>query len=153
MPRPRGRPRTRLDDNLYNHYHQRYLKHREHILRTSKRRRIADAVFAREQRLISRRRAVRVERGLSPVPPAVIRAKTLVRSHKEGRPCLDCGTVFPYYVMDFDHVRGVKRANISTMVSRGRSLVTIGREIAKCDLVCANCHRRRTFLSQNPESV
>lgn len=57
-------------------------------------------------------------------------------------PCMDCGLVFQPVSMDFDHVRGVKFREVSTMVnySWGRVLA----EMAKCDLVCACCHRLRT---------
>jgi hypothetical protein len=44
--------------------------------------------------------------------------------------------------MDFDHVRGVKKAMVSTMTHNAWR--TVLEEIAKCDLVCANCHRDRT---------
>ena len=57
-------------------------------------------------------------------------------------PCQDCHKMYPPYVLDFDHVRGKKRFN----VSRGgcRSGQVLLAEIAKCDIVCANCHRERT---------
>jgi hypothetical protein len=57
-------------------------------------------------------------------------------------PCLDCGGTFPPYVMDFDH-RGDKKINISRSLGR-LALEDVLAEIAKCDLVCANCHRIRT---------
>ena len=60
----------------------------------------------------------------------------------KGRPCTDCGGSFPYYVMDFDHL-GDKVALISRMTTYGPEQVLA--EVAKCDLVCANCHRIRTF--------
>ena len=59
-------------------------------------------------------------------------------------PCTDCGGKFPYFVMDFDHRDGEEKlGNVSSMVvvwSWKRLLA----EIAKCDVVCANCHRIRT---------
>lgn len=58
------------------------------------------------------------------------------------RPCTDCGGSFPYYVMDFDHL-GDKVGEVSRMTTYGSQRVLS--EIAKCDLVCANCHRIRTF--------
>ena len=58
-------------------------------------------------------------------------------------PCLDCGGSFPPECMDFDHVRGEKEFALGgANVSRSRE--SVDQEIAKCDLVCANCHRIRT---------
>ena len=59
-------------------------------------------------------------------------------------PCADCGERFPQFAMDFDHrdahqkVRGVSRM-INGSIDRMLA------EAAKCDIVCANCHRLRTF--------
>jgi len=58
-------------------------------------------------------------------------------------PCTDCGHRFPSYAMDFDHVRGEKSFNIS-MAVKTKTLEEIKEEIAKCDVVCATCHRMRT---------
>ena len=64
----------------------------------------------------------------------------VIRDLKE-KPCQDCGKQYPYYVMDFDHVRGEKLFDVSRDVPVEKRL----KEIEKCDLVCANCHRERTF--------
>lgn len=61
----------------------------------------------------------------------------------KSRPCLDCGLQYPPYVMDFDHVRGKKSFQIGQSKCRSRDKVLA--EIAKCDVVCSNCHRLRTF--------
>src|SRR5262245_51746542 len=63
----------------------------------------------------------------------------------KDRPCVDCGFKYPWYVMDFDHCRGTKKFNLSVATSHVRSTATIQAEIDKCDVVCANCHRSRTF--------
>lgn len=61
---------------------------------------------------------------------------------EKNKPCPDCGNSYPPYVMDFDHVRGVKFLSVSKMVTyTERKLRT---EIAKCEVVCSNCHRIRT---------
>lgn len=62
-------------------------------------------------------------------------------------PCADCGQRYPYYVMDFDHVRGEKKFCIGVAV--GTNIAGINQfldEIAKCEVVCSNCHRTRTFV-------
>jgi hypothetical protein len=71
-------------------------------------------------------------------------ATAVARAAKDV-PCADCGNRYPYYVMDFDHVRGAKSANVSVLIQRGCSLVALREEIAKCDVVCANCHRERSW--------
>ena len=72
------------------------------------------------------------------------RAAWLV-SLKAGRPCTDCRQVFPPAVMQWDHLPGTEKlGNISTGL-RWRSRPEILEEIAKCELVCANCHAIRTF--------
>jgi len=57
-------------------------------------------------------------------------------------PCTDCGGKFPPEAMDFDHVRGEKVKHVGWL--EDGSLVRLMAEIAKCELVCANCHRVRT---------
>jgi hypothetical protein len=65
-----------------------------------------------------------------------------VRTYLLAHPCVDCGESDPD-VLDFDHLRD-KRANISTLVQYAISIRTLRDEIAKCEVRCANCHRRRT---------
>ena len=61
----------------------------------------------------------------------------------KAAPCMDCGGVFPPECMDFDH-----RPGEGKFMSVGRMYMMnptrLAAEIAKCDLVCANCHRVRT---------
>ena len=57
-------------------------------------------------------------------------------------PCKDCGCSYPSYVMDFDH-----KENKQFTIAKAKhdvSLPTLLVEIAKCDVICANCHRIRT---------
>lgn len=70
------------------------------------------------------------------------RNRDLIHKAKEI-PCMDCGLSFPWYVMEFDHVRGVKRGNVGGMVAL--DLKNLQMELAKCDVVCANCHNIRTY--------
>lgn len=75
-------------------------------------------------------------------PVSWLEKKALVRIAKDV-PCLDCGHRFPAVCMDFDHVRGKKRFNISQMVGGGVTPQALAEEIAKCEVVCSNCHRIR----------
>lgn len=61
---------------------------------------------------------------------------------KEGAPCSDCNKHYSSYIMEYDHVRGVKRFNIGKMTNHKRERVLD--EIAKCELVCCACHRIRS---------
>ncbi len=72
------------------------------------------------------------------------RLRDFIREFKDGKSCLDCNVAYPHYVMDFDHRDAAEK---SFILSRGfaYSKKRIVDEIAKCDLVCANCHRERTF--------
>ena len=72
-------------------------------------------------------------------------AKEFVDALKNA-PCADCGNVFHPVAMDFDHVGDDKVMGVSTLVGSAYNLDLIREEIAKCELVCANCHRVRTHL-------
>lgn len=72
--------------------------------------------------------------------------------HKRGRefidrcknvPCLDCKGTFPPECMDFDH-RDASSKKMHIGSSTNCSIEAIWKEIQKCDIVCANCHRIRT---------
>lgn len=72
----------------------------------------------------------------------------MVRTIKESNPCADCGNNFPYYVMDFDHTgKELKLNDINYLSSTGR-IGALKRELVKCVVVCANCHRKRTHFRQ-----
>jgi hypothetical protein len=61
---------------------------------------------------------------------------------KEASGCVDCG-IKNYILLDFDHLSD-KKYNVSRMIHDGFSWAAIKKEIAKCEVVCANCHRIRT---------
>jgi hypothetical protein len=61
----------------------------------------------------------------------------------KAAPCTDCGVSYPPWVMHFDHL-GDKDASISSLVKRTVSIARLAAEIAKCEIVCANCHAERT---------
>lgn len=55
--------------------------------------------------------------------------------------CVDCGEKDPI-VLEFDHIRD-KLFNVSVM-ARNKTLIDVQNEVAKCEVRCANCHRRKT---------
>ena len=63
----------------------------------------------------------------------------------KSKPCTDCGRSFPPECMDFDHRDSTSKVDkVSRLAQNCGSKSKILEEIAKCDLVCANCHRIRT---------
>lgn len=64
----------------------------------------------------------------------------------KSQPCADCGGRFHPAAMTFDHLPGTtKRAHIADLIRHG-SIGLARAEIAKCEIVCANCHAVRTYL-------
>tara|TARA_R100000664_G_scaffold27146_1_gene37657 strand:+ start:4560 stop:4910 length:351 start_codon:yes stop_codon:yes gene_type:complete len=62
--------------------------------------------------------------------------------------CVDCGEQ-ESFLLDFDHVKGEKVCNVSDMVGRAYSIKAIKNEIRKCEVRCANCHRRKHANEKN----
>jgi hypothetical protein len=65
-----------------------------------------------------------------------------ILAYLKEHPCVDCGETDPI-VLDFDHVRGKKKAPVSRLLKCDWSIVW--EEIQKCEVRCANDHRRATF--------
>ncbi len=64
----------------------------------------------------------------------------------KAKPCMDCGGVFHPCAMDFDHRDPkAKILTLANAVRSGWSIERLKLEIDKCDLVCSNCHRVRTY--------
>ncbi len=67
-----------------------------------------------------------------------------IKEYFLAHPCADCGEADPV-VLEFDHIdRSTKTAAISVMIKFQRPWRVILQEIEKCEVRCANCHRRRT---------
>ena len=74
---------------------------------------------------------------------AIKASKDFVWNYLSAHPCVDCGESNPI-VLEFDHVRGNKRKTLSRLTGEGYSIEAIQKEINKCEVRCANCHRIRT---------
>ena len=68
--------------------------------------------------------------------------KHFIWGYLSTHPCVDCGESDPV-VLEFDHVEGVKRESIAVII-RTNTINVVRKEIQKCVIRCANCHRRRT---------
>ena len=73
--------------------------------------------------------------------------KEKVANYLSQHPCVDCGET-DIVVLDFDHLKN-KKANVSRLVATGRKWTIVLREINKCEVRCANCHRRKTAKHGN----
>ena len=89
------------------------------------------------QRVVSQRRSMSNRR-------QIILAK--------DRPCVDCGIKYPSYVMDLHHRdTATKVKAVSQLVQRTSNYVAA--EIAKCDVLCANCHRVRHHAARHGDTA
>lgn len=71
--------------------------------------------------------------------------KRRVLEYLRAHPCVDCGEGDPI-VLEFDHQRD-KAHGIAQLPHAHVRWEVIAAEIAKCEVRCANCHRRRTAIS------
>jgi hypothetical protein len=68
-------------------------------------------------------------------------------------PCMDCGGRFPPCAMEFDHRDpSTKVQGVTRMIGRA-GIERILAEVDKCDIVCTNCHRLRTFERRTKQSA
>ncbi len=74
---------------------------------------------------------------------AIAAAKAYVQQYLLTHPCVDCGES-DLVVLEFDHVTGDKLRDVGSMARTGWNLAAIQAEIGKCEVRCANCHRRVT---------
>lgn len=71
-----------------------------------------------------------------------------VLEYLRAHPCVDCGEKDPI-VLEFDHRDGTEKVeSVTQLVTNNCGWQKIEDEIAKCDVRCANCHRRRTAIKR-----
>jgi hypothetical protein len=67
-----------------------------------------------------------------------------MREYLSNKSCISCGESDPV-VLEFNHIDPALKTNtICEMIRKGNSLATLTAEIEKCEILCANCHRRHT---------
>lgn len=72
------------------------------------------------------------------------KVREFIRDFKTINPCTDCRNYFHFSMMDFDHLEfESKKFNIAN--TEHHSFPQIMQELQKCELVCSNCHRFRTW--------
>ena len=72
------------------------------------------------------------------------RIRTHINTHLKANPCVDCGETDPI-ILEFDHITNDKHFNISDATRHGYGMKKLIAEIAKCEVRCANCHRKKTY--------
>jgi hypothetical protein len=92
--------------------------------------------YFRERGDVHRRQVAERQRRLSQV------ARDVVVAHLAGHPCVDCGET-DVAVLEFDHVVA-KTADVAFLIGHGAPAERIRAEIDRCQVRCANCHRRVT---------
>jgi hypothetical protein len=79
---------------------------------------------------------------------ARVRNTAYVLEYWGTHPCVKCGEGRPY-VLDFHHRDPSEKFYNMDYCKRNLGLETLKAEIAKCDVLCANCHREvHHFLRQ-----
>lgn len=67
--------------------------------------------------------------------------RAFIANYKIERGCMDCGYNQHHSALEFDHIGTDKEINVCFSKSINQAM----KEIAKCEIVCANCHRIRTY--------
>ena len=80
------------------------------------------------------------------------RNREYIAEVKSNSKCIDCGES-NHIVLEFDHVKGEKVKNVSDMVHACYSIKSIEKEIDKCEVRCANCHRIRTYNIRHLDKI
>lgn len=94
---------------------------------------------------LQRRKSYVAEFRKTKLPHRVATLKSVLNKFK-SRPCMDCNKTFPPYVMDLDHRDQLSKiASTADLIRTCTSVESFQNELDKCDVVCSNCHRIRTF--------
>ena len=121
-----------------------YHRNKDRINRERTKRRLNDPEFLRKERESQRRwRTHNPEKARLKSTTFSRQRRAWLNSLKEGKPCSDCGGYFPTCCLDWHHL-GRKTMQIGASSCRAKEKLL--NEIARCVLLCANCHRIRTHI-------
>jgi DNA-binding CsgD family transcriptional regulator len=70
--------------------------------------------------------------------------REFLKEYKQSRGCSDCGEFYPYWMLEFDHLKN-KQFQLSSYKEHTQDIEKVREEISKCDVVCSNCHKDRTY--------
>lgn len=155
----------------YNNYHKEYRKRPDspqlkgefsvRLRRTAAtlEKRMNKALDATIQQSLRITEAARIQAemrqsGMTPLTAKT--AKEYIRSLKIDKSCLDCNTILPFYVLEFDHRDPTQKSRALSQIRLSDGFFTtddIDAEVAKCDLICSNCHKIRTYNRANKRST
>jgi hypothetical protein len=71
-----------------------------------------------------------------------------LQQYKEEHGCADCGESFPHFVLEFDHRPGERKFGNVYRVLKKYGWDKAWAEVNKCDVVCSNCHKLRTYARE-----
>lgn len=103
--------------------------------------RACHAAYRREHYL--RNRDAYVRREVARIEERRRQNRTLLLMYLAAHPCVDCGETDPV-VLEFDHRESMAKSAPVTVLALTRTWTRVLAEIAKCDVRCVTCHRRRT---------
>ena len=78
-----------------------------------------------------------------------IKKRDELAAYKLEKGCADCGYKAHAAALDFDHLPGTTKSfDIGSAVTNAQDWKNVWNEVAKCEVVCANCHRVRTYVER-----
>lgn len=82
-------------------------------------------------------------------------ASTLHELHlyKEAHGCSDCRNKFPHYILEFDHRPEHDKIDVVYRVLRNYGPEAAWEEVKKCDVVCSNCHKVRSYMREHSDDI
>jgi len=71
------------------------------------------------------------------------RNRRAIWEYLDTHPCVDCNED-EKILLEFDHINPQDKVDVISRMARKVGMVKLFKEIAKCAVRCANCHRRKT---------